>query len=77
MSIIDFFSNDSNLVPISLVIIFSTLRVYLEIISFKFENLPLSSKMFGSKEEAVKFHKWGLYICVLNLLILAPSVLLM
>lgn len=53
-------------------------RIYLEIIDFKFERLPLTKKLAKSngQERLNKFHKMGLYFSVGYVLLFAPGILL-
>ncbi|MBL7665710.1 MAG: hypothetical protein JNM93_11305 [Bacteriovoracaceae bacterium] len=48
-------------------------RVYLEVINFRFEELPIT-KMLGAK--AMEFHRLGLYFSLGYILFFAPSVLM-
>jgi hypothetical protein len=50
-------------------------RVYLEIIKFDFAELPVTKGMFKSKEEAQKFHRNGLYLCLGYIVLSAPFTL--
>ncbi len=51
----------------------AVLRIYLEVINFKFSALPLTKAMGQS---GAKFHKMGLYISVGYVVLFAPQVLL-
>jgi hypothetical protein len=55
-------------------LILASLRVYLEIIGFEFQKLPITQSMMGDKE-AQKFHRSGLYICVGYIILFGPSTL--
>ncbi len=51
-------------------------RVYLEIIKFDFSELPLTKGLFqGNKEEAMKFHRNGLYLSLGYIVLSAPFTL--
>jgi hypothetical protein len=50
-------------------------RVYLEIIKFDFAELPMTKGMFKTKEEAQKFHRNGLYLCLGYIVLSAPFTL--
>lgn len=52
----------------------ATLRVYLEVVGFDFQKLPLTAKVLGNKGK--KFHKSGLYLSVGYILLFAPQTLL-
>jgi hypothetical protein len=55
---------------------FALSRIYLEIIQFDFASLPLTKGMFKSKEDARRFHRSGLYLCIGYILFSAPIVLM-
>lgn len=50
-------------------------RVYLEIIKFDFAELPLTKGMFKSPDDARRFHKNGLYMCLGYIVLSAPFTL--
>lgn len=52
------------------------LRVYLEIIKFDFAELPLTKGMFKTADDARRFHKNGLYMCLGYIVLSAPFTLL-
>jgi len=57
-------------------LIMAVLRVYLEIIKFDFTTLPLTQGLFrGNKNEALKFHRNGLYLSLGYILLSAPFTL--
>ncbi|MGZ3787246.1 MAG: hypothetical protein ACXVLQ_01915 [Bacteriovorax sp.] len=50
-------------------------RVYLEIIRFDFAELPLTKGMFKAREDALKFHRNGLYLSLGYIALSAPFTL--
>jgi hypothetical protein len=74
--IVNGFGNGSNdWLNISLLIL-ACFRVYLEIIKFDFQALPLTSGFFqGDKERAHKFHRNGLYLSLGYIVFSAPFTL--
>lgn len=78
MSILNTLLDTSNQTVVVSFLCLSVLRVYLEIISFKFSELPLTkvlSKSQGSQNMA-NFHKMGLILSVGYIVLFAPSLLL-
>jgi hypothetical protein len=72
MDILTVFNDPSNQ---SVQIVFLTLaviRLYLEVIGFKFERLPITAKMNNGKG----FHRTGLYFSIGYIVFTAPSFLL-
>lgn len=61
-----------------LLLIFATGRIYLEIIGFNFDRLPITSTLSktNGKESLRKFHKMGFYFSVGYLILFAPTYLL-
>lgn len=57
-------------------LIAALLRVYLEIIKFDFANLPLTKGVFKSADDARRFHRSGLYMCLGYIVLSAPFTLL-
>jgi hypothetical protein len=55
---------------------FALSRIYLEIIQFDFASLPITKGMFKSKEEAHRFHRTGLYLCIGYIVFSAPLILM-
>lgn len=56
-------------------LIFAVFRIYLEVINFNFENLPLTrlmSRGAGAKS-ARQFHRFGFYCSVGYLLLFGPT----
>lgn len=64
-----FLSNESF---IFICLCLSVFRIYLEVIGFNFEKLPLT-KQIGINSK--KFHRYGFYICVGHVLLFAPQIL--
>ncbi len=56
-------------------LIAALLRVYLEIIKFDFAQLPLTKAMFKTADEARRFHRSGLYMCLGYIVLSAPFTL--
>lgn len=56
-------------------LIAALLRVYLEIIKFDFANLPLTKGVFKSPDDARRFHRSGLYMCLGYIVLSAPFTL--
>ena len=50
----------------------SVLRIYLEVINFKFTKLPITKKMGANGE---KFHEMGFYFCAGYIILFAPTFL--
>ncbi len=74
--IVNGFGNGSNDWLNILLLILACFRVYLEIIKFDFQALPLTSGMFqGDKEKAQKFHRHGLYLSLGYIVFSAPFTL--
>lgn len=48
-------------------------RIYLEVIGFNFEALPITSRM--NPQMRTKFHKTGLFFCVGYIILFAPEYL--
>ena len=74
--IVEVFGNGSNdWLNISLLIL-ACFRVYLEIIKFDFQSLPLTAGLFqGDNEKAIKFHRHGLYLSLGYIVFSAPFTL--
>ena len=75
MSILEAVNDPSNQTLQLSLLIFAGLRVYLEIIQFNFERLPLTKTLAKNEEHAKKFHRWGLYVSIGFILTLAPQFL--
>ena len=56
-------------------LLIAVLRIYLEIIKFDFTSLPITKGMFKSAEDAKKFHRTGLYMCLGYIVLSAPFTL--
>ena len=54
---------------------FACLRIYLELIDFPFERLPLTKNLLG--ENAKSFHRMGLIFSVGYILLFATQILLL
>jgi hypothetical protein len=67
----DEFLNDRTVLISCLIL--SSFRVYLEIIKFDFNSLPISSKF--PNDIANRFHKTGLYLSIGMILLFTPQVL--
>ena len=73
--IVKLFSSGSNQWINVIFLIVAMGRIYLEIIDFKFSELPMTKSMFKSPSEANKFHRTGLYLCVGYVVLWAPFTL--
>lgn len=59
-------------------LILALFRVYLEVINFQFEKLPLTRKLIqihGDDISMLKFHRYGLYFSIGYILLTAPFLL--
>lgn len=61
-------------IVITLGMMLAVMRIYLEVINFDFQRLPLTAKM--NSDQAVKFHKMGFYFSLGYFITFAPSLLL-
>jgi hypothetical protein len=75
-NIVNDFGSSSNQWLNLLLLGFALARIYLEIIQFDFASLPITKGMFKTKDEAMKFHRSGLYLCVGYILLSAPFTLM-
>lgn len=57
-----------------LFLIIAVFRIYLEVIGFKFDKLPVTKILF--RDNAIKFHKMGFYFSLGYFILFAPSFLL-
>ncbi len=73
-SIISFNGTSNQWLNIAMLLL-ALLRVYLEIIKFDFTKLPATQAMFKTKNEAIKFHRTGLYFCLGYIVLSAPFTL--
>lgn len=74
--IVRLFEGHSNQGINLLLLTIASFRIYLEIIDFKFDRLPLTKGMFQNSSEAIKFHRTGLYFCIGYILLFGPSTIL-
>jgi hypothetical protein len=76
--ILNSFFNSGNQTLTIVCLSFAAFRVYLEVIDFNFDQLPLSKKIGNSVgvKQISNYHKIGLYICVGYIILFAPGVLL-
>ncbi len=65
------FLNNEALIVVCLFL--SVLRIYLEVIGFNFNQLPLTKKF---QMNQTKFHRYGFYISVGYFILFAPGYLL-
>ena len=75
LNLFDFTSNQTFIV---VTLCFAVFRIYLELINYKFEKLPISkvmSKKYGH-DHLNKFHRNGLIFSVGYVLLFAPPILL-
>lgn len=73
--IVNVFEGGSNQWLNIAMLVAALLRVYLEIIKFDFAQLPLTKGMFKTADEARRFHKSGLYMCLGYIVLSAPFTL--
>ena len=73
--IVNLFGETSNQWINIFLLILAMARIYLEVINFKFSELPLTKKVFPDGVSANDFHRKGLYISVGYVLFWAPFVL--
>jgi hypothetical protein len=74
LNLFDFASNETFIV---ITLYFAVMRIYLELISFKFDKLPLTklmSKRYGNTR-LTNIHKTGLIFSVGYVLLFAPPIL--
>lgn len=72
MDILTVFNDPSNQSVQIVFLVLAVVRLYLEVVGFKFENLPISSKMGDGKG----FHRTGLYFSIGYIVFTAPGFLL-
>ena len=78
MSILNWNEIASNEGLIIFCLMFAVFRIYLEVIGFDFNSLPIT-KALGQRsgeERLVRFHRMGLYLSVGYIVFFAPSILL-
>jgi hypothetical protein len=73
--IVNGFSSSSNQWPNIVMLLAAVLRVYLEITKFDFTQLPVTKGMFKNSEDAKRFHRNGLYLCLGYIVFSAPFTL--
>ena len=72
MDILTVFNDPSNQSLQIVFLVLAVIRLYLEVMGFKFENLPISSKMSNGKG----FHRTGLFFSIGYILFTAPGLLM-
>jgi uncharacterized membrane protein YdbT with pleckstrin-like domain len=75
-NIVSAFNGPSNQWINIAMLVAAVFRVYLEIIKFDFAELPVTKGMFKTKDEAVRFHRNGLYLSLGYIVLSAPFTLL-
>lgn len=75
MSILEAINDPSNTTLQIILLSLAAFRIYLEIIKFKFDALPMTKGVFKNTEQSEKFHRVGLYLSVGFILTLAPSLI--
>lgn len=75
MSILEAINDPSNTTLQIFLLSLAGLRIYLEIIRFKFEALPMTKSIFKTSVQSERFHKVGLYLSVGFILTTAPSLI--
>ena len=64
--------NDPTVITVCLLL--SVMRIFLEVIGFKFESLPMTARL--PKEQQNKIHRYGFYMSVGYFILFAPEILL-
>lgn len=62
-----------NEVFVLIFLVLSVFRIYLEVIGYDFNSLPMTKKMIKNPE---KFHKYGFYFSIGYFVLFAPTYLL-
>lgn len=77
-SILSSLSEGSNPMLSLILLSLACFRVWLELVGFEFEKLPVSRALFASRgnEALRRFHRSGLYFSLGYLLLFAPAILL-
>lgn len=75
MSILEAINDPSNTALQIFLLSLAGFRIYLEIIRFNFEELPMTKIIFRASDSSKKFHRMGLYLSVGFILTSAPSFL--
>ncbi len=73
MNILETINDPSNMGLQIFLLALAGLRIYLEIIKFNFESMPLTARMFKGQNQSKKFHRMGLYLSIGFILTLAPG----
>jgi len=73
-SILEFTGPEGNDVLKIFLLAMAFFRIYLEVIGFSFEGLPLTKRLMGEKGKS--FHRMGLYFGIGYILATAPGILL-
>ena len=78
MSILNWNEIASNEGLIIFCLMFAVLRIYLEVIGFDFNSLPITKALAqrNGDERLTRFHRMGLYLSVGYIVFFAPSILL-
>jgi len=74
-NIVNLFGNPSNQWLNVILLMIAMFRIYLEVVDFKFTELPITKGMFKTSSEAERFHRHGLYLCVGYVIFWAPFTL--
>jgi hypothetical protein len=61
-------------VVITIGMLLAVMRIYLEVINFDFQRLPLTNRLM-SHEQSHRFHKMGFYFSLGYFITFAPSLL--
>ncbi|EQC48592.1 hypothetical protein [Bacteriovorax sp. DB6_IX] len=77
-NIVDSFIHPSNQTFIAIIVALSGLRVFIEFTPLVPENWPISKKWSQrvGRAHVEKFHKTGLYICIGQIILWAPNLLM-
>lgn len=73
MSILEAINDPSNTTLQIFLMSLAGFRIYLEIIHFKLESLPMTKSLWKNSEQGKKFHRMGLYLSMGFILTLAPG----
>lgn len=73
--IVNGFNGASNQWLNIMMLLAAVFRVYLELIKFDFSELPITKGMFNNKDQAMKFHRNGLYLSLGYIVLSAPFTL--
>jgi hypothetical protein len=75
MNILDLINDPSNMGLQIFLVALAGFRVYLEIIKFDFQSLPMTKTLMSNPERSAKFHKVGLYLSIGFILTMAPNIM--